>query len=638
MKITNRFVIIVIVIVAACLRLFGLPDIPFTHDEFSALFRTGFGSFSELVEKGIKPDGHPAGVQVFLFYWIKLSGYREWLVKLPFLLMGVASVYLIYLISIKWYNETVGIIAASFMATMQYTVMYSQIARPYASGLFFTLLMVFSWSRLILNPERKFLRNLVLFTVFASVCTYNHHFSMLFAAVVGLSGIFLVKREYLARYLISGLIILIFYLPHLGILAAQLRTGGVEGWLSKPDAHFLPHYLYYLFNFSFPLLWLFIMIAATGIFMKGTPVKSYRSGLILFSLWFLIPLLAGYIYSIYVSAVLQYSVLIFSFPYLLLALTGHIGKQKPLVNLGLATVILIVGSGSLIFQRQHYTLFYNSPFEKILTDGSETKDKYPNTLSIIDSHKKITDYYIRKNNLNQEFIWLDQLDQVYSLDPFLAQAADSYDYLYLGCVSQNHPLTVPIIMDYFPTIVWQRNYAGGTTYLFSREKPLQTTSAEVLDFENAPAGSWTGIDGNKLVRSPDGTTCLLDSTTEWGPGYVNNLNNLAPWPNGYIDVSVKAFITEQAEEILLVTSLDQGDKNIHWSATPFSAFIKNDLEKPGWIKVHHAVKLSDIPARNKEITVKAFIWNKGRSTFQFDDFTVAGRKGNPLLYGLTQPF
>lgn len=638
MKITNRFIIFIIVLVAACLRWYGLPEIPFTHDEFSALFRTGFGSFSELVEKGIKPDGHPAGVQVFLYYWVKLSGYREWLVKLPFLLMGAASVYLIYLISVKWFNQTAGIITASFMAAMQYTVMYSQIARPYASGLFFSLLMVCLWSRLMLNPEKKFLRNLTLYALSASVCTYNHHFSMLFAAVVGLSGIFLVKRKYLARYLVSGLIIVILYLPHLGILLAQLRIGGVEGWLSKPDAYFIADYLYYLFNYSFPLLFLFIMIVVTGHFMKGSPIVNYRSKLILFFLWFLIPLLAGYSYSIYVSAVLQFSVLIFSFPYLLLALTGHIREQKPAVNLGLATAILLVGSGSLILQRQHYRLFYQSPYEKILTDGSEAKDKYPNTLAIIDSHKKISDHYIRENNLSQEFIWLDQLDQVYALDPFLAKAADNYDYLYLGCISQNHPLTVPIIMDYFPAIVWQRNYAGGTTFLFSKGKSLQTTFADVLDFENAPGEKWSGIDENKLVRFPDSTTYQLDSTTEWGPGYVDNLKNLTAGPNGFIDVSVRAYIAGTVDEMLLVTSLDHGNNNIHWSATPFSAFINNNLKKPGWIKVHHSVKLSDIPVRNKEITVKAFIWNKGKNTSQLDDFTVAGREGNPVLYGLTQPF
>ena len=638
MKISNRFVIFVIMLVAASLRWYGLTDIPFTHDEFSALFRTGFGSFSELVEKGIKPDGHPAGVQVFLHYWTKLSGYQAWLVKLPFLLMGVGSIYLMYLITLKWFNETVGTIASSFMATMQYTVMYSQIARPYASGLFFTLLMVFFWSRLMINPERKFLPNMTLFILSASACTYNHHFSMLFAAIVGLSGIFLVKREFLTRYLLSGLIIGILYLPHLGILVAQLKIGGVEGWLSKPDAYFLPDYLYYLFNYSFPLLFLFIMIVITGIFMKGVPKERYTSKRILFFLWFTIPLLTGYIYSIYVSAVLQFSVLIFSFPFLLLVFTGHIRKQKPAVNLGLAVTILLVGSGSLIFQRQHYTLFYNSPYEKILTDCSETKDKRPNTLAIIDSHKKISDHYIRKNNLDLEFTWLDQLDPVYALVPFLEKAADEYDHLYLGCVSQNHPLTVPLIMDYFPTIVWQRNYAGGTTYLFSREKPSKTTSAEVLDFENAANERWSGIDENKLIRSPGGTTCQLDSTTEWGPGYTNLLKNITAGSNGFIDVSVRAFLSGPAEEILLVTSLDHGDNNIHWSAAPFSAYLNNNTEKPGWIKVHHSVKLSDIPVRNRKITLKTFIWNKGMNNFQIDDFMVAGREGNPLLYGLTQPF
>ena len=86
----------VILLVAAVLRLWKLGQVPFMHDEFSALFRLKFDNFHDLVQNGIKIDGHPAGVQTFLYYWTKVVGWDEFWLKLPFALMGIGSVYLIY--------------------------------------------------------------------------------------------------------------------------------------------------------------------------------------------------------------------------------------------------------------------------------------------------------------------------------------------------------------------------------------------------------------------------------------------------------------------------------------------------------------------------------------------------------------
>ena len=142
MKITNQLTILLILFIGSILRFYNYVEIPFTHDEFSALFRLNFDSFSELIEKGVKVDGHPAGVHVFLYYWTKVFGSSEWIVKLPFTIFGIVSIWIIYLIGRKWFNETVGLISAAFIASIQFTVIYSQIARPYISGMFFSLIMV----------------------------------------------------------------------------------------------------------------------------------------------------------------------------------------------------------------------------------------------------------------------------------------------------------------------------------------------------------------------------------------------------------------------------------------------------------------------------------------------------------------
>jgi len=149
MKNYNHYILLFIILVATVLRFYAPFDIPYTYDEFSALFRTHFNTFHDLIERGVKVDGHPAGVQVFLYYWTKWFGYSELVVKLPFIILGILSVWLVYKIFTEWVNQTVGLIAAAFVATLQYPVAYSQIARPYISGLFLSLLMVFFWHKVI---------------------------------------------------------------------------------------------------------------------------------------------------------------------------------------------------------------------------------------------------------------------------------------------------------------------------------------------------------------------------------------------------------------------------------------------------------------------------------------------------------
>ena len=88
----DGFLLIVIMLVASVLRLWKLGQVPFMHDEFSALLRTRFDSFHDFIQQGIMPDSHPIGVEAFLWFWVRIFGWNEFWVKLPFALMGIGSI------------------------------------------------------------------------------------------------------------------------------------------------------------------------------------------------------------------------------------------------------------------------------------------------------------------------------------------------------------------------------------------------------------------------------------------------------------------------------------------------------------------------------------------------------------------
>lgn len=632
----NTLILIFILLAGTILRFFKFSEIPFTHDEFSALFRLKFNNFSELIEQGVMVDGHPAGIHVFLYYWTKIFGFSEIMVKLPFLVSGVLSIWLIYNIGKKWFNPTVGLNAAAFMASLQYTVMNSQIARPYISGMFFSLLMVYFWSGMIFKPQLKFNRNAAGFIIASAICAYNHHFSLLFAFIVGITGLFLLEKKFIPKYIFCGITIFLLYLPHINIFFHQLTIGGIGNWLAKPSFDFLPAYLYYIFHFSFFTISLVILISAWGLYKFDKQKLNKKLLLVSFS-WFILPFLAGFIYSLFVDSVLQVNVLIFSFPFLFFILFGHIPSQKPRVNFFLVTSILLINTLTLILERQHYKLFYQSPYMGILQDFQDVNSANSSFVAIIDSHPEIMKFFQTRQGLDGNYFRADTCS-VKSFISFLSGISEETEKLYFGALSGSNPVFVPLIMEYFPDIIWQKNYSGGTSYLFGRKRPVLENFIEEYDFETFKPPF---IDSTKYLNTggiKNNNSYLLDSLSEYSPVITKKLSSIVNHENNFIDISVKVFRPNRNTLAVLVASLHEGEKQVHWDGRGFDVFIQGDRYEKGWVTVHHSIKLSDIKYNKRKSELRVYIWNHGNENLILDNQTIRLRDGNPYIYGLFEKF
>lgn len=636
-KLSNQTILIIIIIIGALLRLYNYNIAPFTLDEFSALFRTNFDSFSELIDKGVKIDGHPAGIQVFLFYWVKLFGYSEWVVKLPFLAFGILSIYLIYLIAKDWFNETVGLVSAAFIASLHFSIIYSLIARPYISGLFFSLAMVYFWTKLIKQPNSHFYRNSILFVVFTSLCAYNHHFSLLFAGIVGVSGLFLIDRKFLVKYALCGVFVVLLYLPHIPVFIYQLNVGGVEEWLGKPKKEFIVDFVYYIFNFSTYVLAVAIAISIWGLFknkIQNFSLKKY----LLFSTFFLLPILIGYFYSVFYNAVLQFSVLIFSFPFILFLIFGHLKNQKSSTNLILVIVILTTNIFSLIYERQHYTLFYNSIYEHIFTDCQSLK-KDNNTIFLIDSDEKICSYYYNKLGIDSNFIQINSFEDESQLIEYLENNISSKDKLYFGSISYVKPLIFPILNNYYPSIEWQKDYVGGTTYLLSNKKNTKENIISIQNFDDPDLPYWKNIHPEYITDTVAFSlkNCFyVHNDNEWGPSYTRNLDEIVKNKKDFIDISVRVKSSEKIKEAQLVSQLQSNGVVIDWRSSSFEVFYNPKDSLNYWYTVYHSIKLTDIYLNYPKIELMINVWNVNKEAFYLDDFKITLRKGNDIVYGFTQ--
>ena len=366
-----------ILLVAAVLRLWKLGQVPFMHDEFSALFRLKFDNFSDLIRYGVtEGDSHPAGVQVFLYYWTKLVGWNELWVKLPFALMGIASVYLIYVIGRQWFNRKAGLLAAAFFAVSQLTVFYSQLARPYAPGLFFVLLMTFFWNKILFDEKKPSVGVCIGFAVSACLAALAHNFSAAQAGLIFLMGLFFLRKERRLAYWLGGVGAIVLYAPHLPVFYYQtFVNGGIGGWLAKPEGSFLLDFLQYTMNYA-PLF-----MFATGIlvvlpFILQKPEKRQRPIRWAGIAWFVIIFALAFVYSLLKEPIIQYSTLIFCFPFLVLtAFSFYRNNSMTMLQTAIAVAaILFIGTSSLITNRRHYDLMYHQGYDQIAERMKQDND------------------------------------------------------------------------------------------------------------------------------------------------------------------------------------------------------------------------------------------------------------------------
>lgn len=637
---TDHALLALILVAGAILRCYHWQDIPFTHDEYSALIRTQFSTFHDLIEKGVMPDGHPAGVQVFLYYWTHLFGTSEWIVKVPFQVMGLLSVALIYKIGKTWFSATTGLVAAAFLSFLQFPVMYSQIARPYASGLFFSLLMVLCWTFVLFTPERKKILTRAGYVVAASLCTYNHHFSMLFAAMAGVTGLFFCTRQTIKPYLLLNLAVILLYIPHLPIFMNQLETGGVEGWLQKPRFDFLIDHIHYIFHFSvYIMLLLFLLILLQVIWYEYEPPINQKF-LVISLIWFLFPFLTGYLYSRLFSSVLQHSVLIFSFPFLLFLLSGFFKTEKPAhqwIAVGLVAMIVIP---SLVVERQHYKLFYHHPYREFVRCANQqllpgVTPVYP---VIIATPEKIHRWYTASHGFGgSRYIFEDSILTKISLKRCLDTITG--DYVGYGSLPSSCWENYQLIREKFPRVLLHETFSGGDFYLFSRNPethaPVIYHTENIQDFEKEHP-FWNNLTPTLVVRDHPlngRASYAMADTLEFSPTFSYPLRSLVQSQDDVIDVSVTVKIPPVFPGGWLVTAVNSGNRTLFWRSVSITEYVKPGGQGKVFISFHAA----ELDWRHRQLMFSTYLWNPKKIPFELDDFTVQVRSGNPVLYGLFRP-
>ncbi|RLD26213.1 MAG: hypothetical protein DRI54_03280, partial [Bacteroidetes bacterium] len=446
-------------LIAFLIRLIHGTSYGFSNDELSALARIRYSTFNELIYKGVAVDFHPALVQVFLYFWAKVFGTSLLAVRLPFILAGTVSIWVTYKAGITWFNRTSGAIAGVFIAFLGYTIMYSEIARPYSFGMLFSALTLYYWGIIFIRKKQSW-RNFMLFGVWVLLSMYTHYYSFFVSGLMFGSGIFFLNRSSFKKYIVAALLIILLYLPFLPVFMEQVSRGGIggpDGWLGKPTSDWLWLYTQHVFNNSYLLL----LIAVFGIIISTLTIFKIRfyKALLLPS-WFFISFLFGYLYSLQVNPILQFSVLIFCLPGLIL----YIAFGLTSLNKVLPPFLTILMIGLFVFATTDRSGFFKkqlfSPFQEPANDFKEWASEIPQsqTFSIIDVFDPYyINYYLTETNLRPNAFLLDDPETWSSFIKVLNDPDIEY-FIYGWSAKLPYPEIYTAINQSFPYILDDRFY------------------------------------------------------------------------------------------------------------------------------------------------------------------------------------
>ena len=639
-------ILFLLLVVAAVLRLYHPMEIPFSADELDALGRTKFNTFSELISKGVIIDAHPAGVEVFLYYWTKIFGYSELAVKLPFITFGVLSVLYMFKLGKEWFNSTVGLVCAAFIATLQYTILFSQVARPNISGLFFTLAMVFYWSKAMFKPEKNYRRNIVLYVLFSALCAYNHYYSLLIAAIVGVTGLFFIQRKYLVWYVAAGLSIFILYIPHLHIFFYQYNVGGLKGIVGAPHNRFIIDYIEYVFHFTKYVYLCVAVLFLVGIIStlrkKGKKVSRF---MVISMCWFGGQFLITFLYSVFVNPIMEYSSLIFTFPFMLFCLFGWLPELALPWKVAVVGVLCLVDVSTLFLKRHYYDMFYKSRYEQevLLTDSVIKAHGINNIVPFLhmNDDDSIPQYYIKKHHLDVPYINIEYpKGKLASLVKILDNNKGKEYMSFGGLARSSDPVLMSIFFNYYPYLVKQANFDQGSFFLLTSKQSEGRSPyifESVNDFEK-PCQYWDAANKTYVsdtVSYSGKHSYLMDSLNEWGPAFCCDLNKMIKNRDNLILISVALYSKESLKDVAVVAVVSSGDKQLFYGSYKASDFMQKDTCCV-WVKAYHGIKLPDVYLEYPDIKVKVYIWNSGKKNFYMDDFSVRTIDGNPLIYWLLE--
>lgn len=336
------------------LRLINLNQSLWLDEATSILVARDF-SFSDILSKFSPGDFHPPLYYFLLKIWVSIFGATEVGARSLSVVLGSATIPIVFLIGRKLLNKETGLIAALFFATGPLHIYYSQEARMYAAATFFAAIFILFFLKV--QEKKATLYGWAGLIISGILAFYTHYLTLTLLLVVFLY--LLLKKEQLkknfSRWAIFLVLVILSFLPWLPIFLQQIQNSALAKinapywWevLGKTDFKQLAlvpvkfligrissyDKVFYGLSISFPI------ILSTLLFIRG--ILVIRKTLLIW-LWLFIPVVASALFGWGFSG-FSYFRLLFVLPafYLILAF-GAFSIKNNTLRQGVVLILILV--------------------------------------------------------------------------------------------------------------------------------------------------------------------------------------------------------------------------------------------------------------------------------------------------------
>jgi len=650
---------IILLIIGFVLRFFNFTEIPFTNDELSALNRLNYPNFSIMLSKAVWTDGHPAGVQTFLWFYAKLFGTKQWVIKLPFVFMGSLSLLFYFLAAKKLSNTKTALFTLAFLATLQYPIIYSQTIRPYSSGQLFAAVCLYLWVRLIHDKSQNRMYQ-ILFGLSIFLSLSNHYFNLLFIALLFPTGIIINKHNRSFNYILPFIIGILLYIPQIPIFLHQMSVGS-PGWLSTPSLNTIIKHFEYCFQFSGIYLAIFTILI---IFKIAKSPKDFipKSKTWIWLILYLAPILLSFIYSIYRAPIFQDSIFIFGFVFLFLflgdvLLSSHYNSKT--MSIILATIVT-ANVAILTLKRNHYQEYYQQGYSQLVSDTYRFQNKQCLIPTLVFGFEPYFFNYYKEENQQPEIRKI----QFFRDDYFAEIAKNPNDFIRI-LRALNYPqiivsnaIEIPqwamtALEIEYPYSIKSLHF-GSEVYFFSKansifaekfkDAPISHDNFKVqrylLSKENVPQKQKEYA--ATIVSMKTVTSEKWISTTKIEIDSLKKYLGEANYKHAMISISASIEFPQKTTNIdsilktinLVFTANDQNNKNIHFMHESFDRWTETNSNHHNCILLANCNHFQLQPSGS----ISTFIENNNHTPLKVIKFKVSISQGNNHLYSLVNDF
>lgn len=618
---------IFILLVCAVLRFIPFFDYQYTLDELSGLGRTTFDNFGDLIEKGVKTtDTHPALIQVLIYYLSKVFGYANWVIKLPFLLMGFGAVIYAYAFCLRNFSKQAGIFATVILSFSLIFVFYASIARMYIPGVFFSMALLYYFFGIFFLNRLKF-SNYFFLGLFALLSALNQHLNALFALTVCASGFLFLSKENFKYYLATCIATVLCYLPHLPVTLYQLEIGGIgfeqDGWLPPPEKDALLRFLKVLFGTGKSYLILLLLLTTAFVMKRSVKLSKQQWFLLVI---FLVNYFVIYFYSVYRAPVFQYSVMLFS----AVALVVFTASLLEYSNKHVFHAAVIVLSGMLVYKtylkkdyvHQSVKTVFEYQFERTAHYKQLYGDKavYPVFFDADEFMKRI---YFQKYGSFDCKITSDSLTRFMHLySRFVAGL--TADYLVLASSMPAYQATAA---EYFPYLIEsvQTQAINYKVYSKRKEDAGRVVKDDVVTAFSSPAqpGKFSYNKMQKAVLKNSSFLLPVDALTEFPFDGATHYNNVVQSEGQMIQLKTKIRLKRpENSHVTGCVAVNDADDNTSYMYT--SKETGDFVIRPDSTVTVYADNFFGTAHKKakRNSNINCYLWNRNKEDFELLGFEI----------------